>query len=369
MPRPWREAVLKPIARRGLARLDRQLTPSRLILYVTDVCNAACSHCFYGRHLNPAVRDELSLAELEQLAQSLRAPLQSLLLTGGEPTLRKELPDICRIFDRANGTRLATITTNGIQTDRITECVEEILSSSRLRLNVHVSLDGLQETHDRLRGVQGNFEKATRTARELRELRERHRNLNIVSVITSIASENVDELEALIEFVRDELGLFHKFQFVRGSHSDVLDIDSEILSDFDPVDPGCTPPTPDDMETAFRIIRSTDRLEVDSLVARRQLLLLSHAMKVKIERERPVRCLAGKIDGVIYTSGEVAVCEMTQPFANLRDWQMDFHRLWTSPEAEERRSQTQRCFCTHPCNLSTSMSYDVDSLVQLSDRR
>ena len=367
LPRPARRAILKPVVSDGRSRLERQDTPSRLILYVTDYCNATCSHCFYGRHLNPKVKDELNLDEFETLAGSLRVPLQSLLLTGGEPTLRKELPEICRIFDRVNQTRLVTIPSNGIKTEQILVDIEDILKTCRLRLNIQVSIDGMEETHDLFRGVPGNFKKAVATARGFKDLKERFDNLNNVSIITSIAAQNVHELEDLIQFVRDDLGLFHKFQYVRGSHTDVLEIDEEILSDFDPWESDCTAPEPEQTEAAFDLIQKSSRLGKDTLVGKRQLLLLSYAKQVLLKQEKVVECLAGKIDGVVYSNGDVSMCEMTKPFTNLREWDMDFYKMWNSADADSRRSQINRCYCTHPCNLSTSMSYDVESLVKLSD--
>jgi len=61
----------------------------------------------------------------------------------------------------------------------------------------------------------------------------------------------------------------------------------------------------------------------------------------------------------------VALCEMTRPVANVRDFGCDCAALWHSEPAERRRRQVQRCFCSHPCNISTSMSYDRDTLLSI----
>lgn len=369
LPRALRRAILTRASRYAKDRLANQETPSRLILYVTDRCNANCAHCFYARHLNPAQRDELGLDEIELLAKSLTTPLQSLVLTGGEPTLRDELPEICRIFDTHNGTRLVTITTNGIRTEDILSQFKEILRSCRFRVNAHVSLDGMKRTHERLRSAPGSFDHAVETARALKKLGARQPSLNLVSVLTCICSQNLDELADLIRFVRDDLGLFHKFQFVRGSHSDVHEIDPSLLSDFEPANPDCIVRDPTQMELAYELVRDSERLGQHSLMGKRQLLLLTHAMRVTLKNERTTNCLAGQIDGVVYPNGDVAVCEMTRPFGNLRNWGLDFREAWHSAEADTRRAETRSCYCTHPCNLSTSLSYDADALLDLSEPR
>jgi len=367
LPKTMRRAILTRVSRFAKARLAGQDTPSRLVLYVTDRCNASCAHCFYGKHLNPENVDELGLGEIELLARSLTTPLQSLVLTGGEPTLRAELSEICRIFGEHNRTRLVTITTNGIRTEDILSELKEILSSCEFRVNAHVSLDGMKQTHERLRSAPGSFDHAVETTRVLKKLESRHPNLNLVSVLTCICSQNLDELADLIGFVRDDLGVFHKFQFVRGSHTDVHEIDPNLLNDFEPANPECIVSDPTQMELAYELVRDSERLGQDSLMGRRQLLLLTHAMRVALKHERTTHCLAGQIDGVVYTNGDVAVCEMTKPFGNLRDWGLDFRKAWNSAEAEARRAETRSCYCTHPCNLSTSLSYDVEALLDLSD--
>jgi len=71
------------------------------------------------------------------------------------------------------------------------------------------------------------------------------------------------------------------------------------------------------------------------------------------------------MDGVIYANGDVALCEFTRPFANLKDFDYNFRRLWHSPRAGEARKAIKTCFCAHPCNLISSMRCDWKSLNRL----
>ena len=75
----------------------KQGLPVNLIFFVTSKCNLLCRHCFYWEELN-LPKNELSLDEIEKVARSL-PNLLSLSLTGGEPYLRPDLPDIAAAFE------------------------------------------------------------------------------------------------------------------------------------------------------------------------------------------------------------------------------------------------------------------------------
>jgi hypothetical protein len=45
--------------------------PVQLTFFVTSRCNARCSHCFYGEHLNQPAERELTLGEIERVAATL----------------------------------------------------------------------------------------------------------------------------------------------------------------------------------------------------------------------------------------------------------------------------------------------------------
>ena len=365
LPGPLRRAAIRGVCAVGRRQVSRLKTPTRLIYYVTNRCNARCRHCFFAAHLNTGRGAELTLTEIDRVAASFRHRIQSLLLTGGEPTLRDDLPEICRIFDRRNRTALFTIPTNGLKPDQIESMMDEILGTTRAKLNAQVSIDGRAEVHDRIRGVPGSFEAALETARRLRALRSRHPNLNSVSVLTVISAANADEIEPLIDLVEREGGLFHKFQYLRSSITDVVGVPAEVLADHAPPDAALTRPDRATLRRLTDLITRRLRRPQNSLVSRRQVASLMHQWWAAMDRDGRLRCLAGRIDGVLYADGAVALCEMTRPVASVRDFNGDFAALWRSEAAERRRRQIRRCACSHPCNISTSMSYDEATLLAI----
>src|SRR5262245_17769417 len=178
--------------------------PVQLTFFVTSRCNAKCAHCFYGEELNQPAERELKLGEIERMARSLPRQLW-VAFGGGEPFLRPDLAEVAGVFFRWNRPRILTVVTNGLNPAHIEAVTLDILARSRdTFVNVSVSLDGLEETHDRERGVPGNFHRAVETLQRLRMLREHNAGLGF-STITTVHRRNGDQLAQLEKFIDQEV--------------------------------------------------------------------------------------------------------------------------------------------------------------------
>jgi 12,18-didecarboxysiroheme deacetylase len=120
---------------------------------ITRRCNLKCVHC-YAHAKDMVFENELTTEEGKALIDDLAqfgSPV--ILFSGGEPTIRKDLPELA---DHAvkRGMR-AVISTNGtLITADMAKTLKEIGLSY-----VGISLDGMEEIHDRFRGVKGSFQK------------------------------------------------------------------------------------------------------------------------------------------------------------------------------------------------------------------
>ncbi len=121
---------------------------------ITRRCNLKCVHC-YAQADDRAFEGELSTREGKALIDDLaRFGAPVLLLSGGEPLVRKDLPELAA-YAVEKGMR-AVISTNGTL---ITRNMSEILKKIGLSY-VGISVDGLEEVNDRFRGVKGAFKSA-----------------------------------------------------------------------------------------------------------------------------------------------------------------------------------------------------------------
>src|SRR4030095_1729636 len=136
-------------------RRDKRL--GTVILFVTSRCNAFCQTCFYHEELNRP--GDMTFAQIEKLSRTMPA-ITDLWLSGGEPTLRRDVPDIIDLFVKNNGVERIIIPTNGLIKSRVFDIVDSALGhNTSIDLYLNVALDGYGETHDRIRGVPGNWEK------------------------------------------------------------------------------------------------------------------------------------------------------------------------------------------------------------------
>src|ERR671927_860497 len=90
-------------------------------LSVTDKCNFRCTYCMPAEGLEWLRRDEiLSFEEIARLARIFAAlGVDEVRLTGGEPLVRRELPELVRMLAPIPGVEDLSLTTNGVLLDRL----------------------------------------------------------------------------------------------------------------------------------------------------------------------------------------------------------------------------------------------------------
>jgi MoaA/NifB/PqqE/SkfB family radical SAM enzyme len=175
--------------------------PRMIQFPVCDRCNARCLMCNrWSKHS----KDEISVEKIREVFHSpLFSKVEQVNLHGGEPTLRKDLAEICRVIQHSCP-KLSRIwiSTNGLGTKRIENRILEILQILDFKrvasLEINVSIDGIGETHDRIRGVEGGFNQAVDTIESIKRLSSAHPiELSIGTVIQPL---NLRELERIERF-------------------------------------------------------------------------------------------------------------------------------------------------------------------------
>lgn len=321
-----------------------------LILFVTDRCNMRCDHCMFWQRIdNPGV--EMSLEQIQTLARSI-PPLRTAAITGGEPFLRKDLPEIVETFFRDNQTLHVQVNTNGVLLDRMEELAQSDLAARyRKHLTFQVSVDGLEETHERLRCAPGTFQKILFHLERLVRLSKEREYFRVV-VLTNVNKTNYHEIEALAEILWNRIGVEHVYDLVRGVSFSSWNVPADIRQEDDPR--GCDLPPIDELKSICERIERINEREgrsFDQFI--RQLRVQAG---LYLGHPAPFHCLtAGRTAGVVYSDGSVAACEFTTPFARLEEYEYDLNRLWNSPAGVERRKRIQGCRCAHTCFVLTSM--------------
>jgi len=147
-------------------------------------------------------KDDLAFEEIERIYAQLPR-LDLVRLTGGEPFVRKDLPEIAAAVRAHLDPVVLHVTSNGFLTERIVRFCEQRDRSRRLALLI--SVDGVGVAHDRIRGREGAWKRAWATLSALAP-RQRELKLQLAVNQTIVDREGIDQHRALVERLRP-LGL------------------------------------------------------------------------------------------------------------------------------------------------------------------
>lgn len=158
---------------------------------LTRACMLACKHC-RARAVTKRDPRELSTEEcLELIDEIAEFAKPMLIFTGGDPMMREDLFEIVSYASKRfrtsiafSGTELATI-----------EKLEELKKAGVSR--IAVSIDGLEKTHDEIRGIRGSFKKSVEVLKNAREV-----GLSF-QVNTTVFKQNIQELPSVAKLCKE----------------------------------------------------------------------------------------------------------------------------------------------------------------------
>ena len=349
-----------------LRSTSREKRLGTVILFVTSRCNAFCKTCFYHEQLNQP--GDLSFEQLEKISRTM-PPITDLWLSGGEPTLRRDVPQVIETFVKNNGINRLIIPTNGLIKSRVYEIVERALGSHpKLDLYLNIALDGYGETHDRIRGVPGNWEKALECIKSLYPLKQEFGDRFRLNVNTVVCAENYTEIEKLGEFMWQNFQLDGQyFNIVRGETlvgDEIKQVPAEVLPAMYAYVSKLTKRYGNRMfaadDASKRFIKNVAYVGAITTHYRNQ-----HA-NFQTSTAWPFPCTAGETTAVIDYNGDVRACELREKFATLADYDYDFGALWAAHERTvelESIDGGKACWCTHVCFIHDSMRHSTRAML------
>lgn len=298
--RKKKDHVLQYLGIPGLLKFV-SLTPHAVEFRVTENCNSRCIMCNAWKN---KFTNELSTKEMKDVLHQLRnIGTDTLIILGGEPLLR---PDIGAIIKEASLLKFQTIllVTNGLLLE---EKAKELLENGVTHITV--SVDGIGDTHDTIRGVKGGFDKAIRGIETVQKLkRDVNPNVAVTLITMLLMKQNIDEIPQLIKLSHD-LNIHWDFN--------LLDCNLDIFS-----------------EIPFSEILVNDKEEIDKTInylrkVRKESpgLISSIACKHVLEYARryfkrenlnDYHCVHGYEILHVRSHGEVHSCWIMEPIGNLR---------------------------------------------------
>ena len=323
--------------------------PSYFIFFPTSRCNLSCSHCFYHDSLNKRF-NELTLDEIDTFTKSMD-PLLTLALTGGEPYLRHDLDQIARIFYHNTRVPILNIPSNGWYLEKMDRQIRNIMNwCPEIFLNQMISLDGLEDDHDKIRmgkTHKGSFKKAIATINHLKKLQNEFGRINIgiITTFTSVNQNKIkDTLKGIYEIAKpDNIAI----TLVRGDPKEKVNLNLDMKLYKDAVDYR-------DSLFYTKKMPGLKKFSGNKLATAGRIILNDLVQKTFESKKYQSPCYSANLSGVMYPEGQVYPCEIldsTHMIGNIRDFDLNFRRLWLSNKAKEEVNfiRKTKCFCTHEC--------------------
>lgn len=179
------------MSRRRLDVLSDDHFPAYVVWELTLRCDLACTHC--GSRAGPARKDELTTEEAVAVVQQLAAMgAREVVLIGGEAYLHDGFLTIVEALAKAGVVPIMTTGGRGVTA----ELARDMASAGMQRISV--SIDGLRERHDRMRALNGSFDKATAALSHCKAAGMQ------ITANTNFNRLNMPDLEGLYEHLREQ---------------------------------------------------------------------------------------------------------------------------------------------------------------------
>lgn len=343
-------------------KLYREPDLRHLFFELTLRCNARCFHCGSscspegfrrggfpsgnGQDAGMTAQEELSAEEFKRILDQVKEDFDIrrilLCITGGEPLLRKDFFEILgyahRLGYRWGMTSNATL---------ITKEVAHELAESGMR-TISVSIDGLPDTHDELRGMKGGYERAMQGLQNLID----EDAFSAVQVTTVINHRNIEELDALFDIM------------------DRIDIDSWRVINLEPIGRALSRPelmcTKEDYLRLFRFIREKREQGYPLEYGCSHYLGLDYEVEV---RKWYWLCNAGVHTASIMSNGDIGACLDIErrPETIMGNIRRDrFKDVWENRfeifrrDLSERNETCRECEHSRFCRGDAHHSWDYD---------
>src|ERR687893_2466447 len=295
--------------------LGQPFAPVLLNILVTSVCDMRCTHCFFTDELDDRPRKKLQMKthEIERISETLGGNLGVLILAGGEPFTRKDLPEIARAFYTNNKLESIYLMSNGQIQKRIMPDVARILEECpNLNVTVALGIDGLKEPHEKIRQKPGSWDIAIDTARQLQQIKKEYPRLDI-QTCTCFMNSNQETIFDWYDFLKYELRPDKvNFNYIRPPSADPreLDIDHERYARLARMI---------DDDSRHAAIKNNYGGEAGFFKAAIDIYMHGLIDRAQREQKAQMKCYAGTAGAVIYDEGTVSSCENKTAVGNLRE--------------------------------------------------
>ncbi|NIM47630.1 MAG: radical SAM protein [Candidatus Aenigmarchaeota archaeon] len=333
-----------------------RVLPMNITISVSYKCNSRCRTCNVWRKIS----EELVLKEWDEVFRSLGRTPFWFTVSGGEPFLRKDLVEIVKSIYKNCRPGVINIPTNGLLYNQIPQKVKEIVKNCpKSQIIVNLSIDGIREKHDAIRGIPGNFDKAMRTYRALKKLKYPNFTLGIHTVISKF---NVDKIPKIYQY----LIKLKPDSYVTEIAEERVELGTDGLD--------ITPSQEKYSKAIDFLIKELKKRKFKDISKITQSFRTEYYQNVKRilrDKSQVIPCYAGIASAQIAPNGDVwSCCIRVDVLGNLKENDFDFKKIWFSKRADEIRKdiKSKKCYCPMANVSYTNMLCDLRTLTRLTSK-
>lgn len=306
--------------------------PDTVTITLTAKCNLKCVMCDHWRLKK---QEELNLKEIKNLIDQIKEwGIEEIELSGGEPFTRKDIWEIIK-YASSKGLGM-NITTNGTVLNK--KSIKKLFDYKVNR--IQISLDGIRETQDEIRGAKGAYKKIVDTVKRIDSIKKQKKSNLKVNATTVVMQQNVHELANLVNTTK-ELG-FDSITFQPVNDNNLAIGKKKTYN----------PLKVKDLQELERQIDQIIQIrKKDSYVGNSIVYLKSIKDYFRNKKLSKIKCYAGFVSAIITTQGRLWTC--MGDYGDLKKERIEL--AWQSKEANKKRKLIKKCknHCLYPCYLSS----------------
>jgi MoaA/NifB/PqqE/SkfB family radical SAM enzyme len=342
--------------------------PISLTISVTNQCNSRCKTCSIWKRYSDHQQlrnTEFKTQEFKKTFENFGGKIFWATLSGGEPFMRRDIIEIFESLCENCHPAVVNIPSNGLLSPIIEVNVRKMLEKNfETNLTLNLSLDGVGENHEKIRGIPGNFEKVLDTYERLRRLKEEFPRFQI-GIHTVISKHNIADAIKVYEFAKS-LGPDSYITEVAEHRTELFNKENDITPDAE-----AYAKFADELSKNIRKDYLHSKRKVSKLTQGFRLKYYQFAAQVLKENRQVIPCYAGYASCQITPFGDVWPCCILgydQPMGNLRETDYDFKKIWRSQKAKEIRNhiKDKKCACPLANAYYTNVLCNFTSLVAVS---
>ncbi|MFX0140820.1 MAG: SPASM domain-containing protein, partial [Candidatus Hodarchaeota archaeon] len=304
------------------------------------------------------IKKEMKIIDWKNIFDELSKDLIWVEFTGGEPLLKKNIVEIITYCYNNTSIIAGGLITNAVSPKRSYLYIKRIIKQikSNKIFNVGISLDGVPEIHDKLRGIKNNFENVIWLWKRLNELKKQYKNLHIHFAYT-ISYYNAGNFKKFYNYLTKNFNttiedititMQHTSFFYKKNKNKIQPHNKKLIKNIKK-----------DVYEYMHIFKK-NKFSKLLFINTKLIFYKFYLKKLQIFLENPekmvIPCAAGTFSSYIDPYGNIYPCiQWDIKFGNLKKYSLK--KIWWNVTTEEKREQITQGKCPNcwtPCEAQPS---------------